>query len=182
MREYFRDVARVWDELRLTPTDYRQVGDQVLVTGRVTARSPARTVAGSTGWVWRLVEGKVVYVRVYGSAEDAVRAVGASRLGPPAGPQQVVHLLLLAHDHVLEAVLHRLGGGLAPRGLDRRLHRLEHLGLASRSSRSSASAGSAVNRISATSVVGSPPIAVIFSTSRVSSSSSASAWSRILSA
>ena len=75
MREYFRDVARVWDELRLTPTDYRQVGDQVLVTGRVTARSPARTVAGSTGWVWRLVEGKVVYIRVYASAEDAVRAV-----------------------------------------------------------------------------------------------------------
>ena len=75
MREYVRDVARVWDELRLTPTDYRQVGDQVLVTGRVTARSPARTVAGSTGWVWRLVEGKVVYIRVYASAEDAVRAV-----------------------------------------------------------------------------------------------------------
>ena len=75
MREYFRDVARVWDELRLTPTDYRQVGDQVLVTGRVTARSPARTVAGSTGWVWRLVDGKVVYIRVYASAEDAVRAV-----------------------------------------------------------------------------------------------------------
>ena len=75
IREYFRDVARVWDELRLTPTDYRQVGDQVLVTGRVTARSPARTVAGSTGWVWRLVDGEVVYIRVYGSAEDAVRAV-----------------------------------------------------------------------------------------------------------
>ena len=75
MREYLRDVARVWDELRLTPTDYRQVGDQVLVTGRVTARSPARTVAGSTGWVWRVVDGKVVYIRVYGSAEDAVRAV-----------------------------------------------------------------------------------------------------------
>jgi ketosteroid isomerase-like protein len=76
MREYFRDVARVWDELRLMPDDFRQVGDQVLVTGRVMARSPARTVAGSTGWVWRLVEGKVVYVRVYASAEDAEGAVG----------------------------------------------------------------------------------------------------------
>jgi uncharacterized protein len=74
MREYFRDVARVWDELRLTPTDYRQVGDQVLVTGRVLARSPSRTVAGSTGWIWRLVDGKVTYIRVYASAEDAVRA------------------------------------------------------------------------------------------------------------
>ena len=74
MREYFRDVARVWDELRLTPTDFRQAGDQVLVTGRVLARSPARTVAGSTGWIWRIVDGKVVYIRVYASAEDAVQA------------------------------------------------------------------------------------------------------------
>jgi ketosteroid isomerase-like protein len=77
MREYLRDVARGWDELRLMPAHYRQVGDQVLVMGRVMARSPARTVAGSTGWVWRLVEGKVVYVRVYASAEDAVQAVDA---------------------------------------------------------------------------------------------------------
>jgi ketosteroid isomerase-like protein len=76
LRQYFRDVARVWDELRLTPTDYRHVGEEILVTGRVSARSPSRTVVGSTGWVWRLRERKVVYVRVYASAEDAVRAVG----------------------------------------------------------------------------------------------------------
>jgi ketosteroid isomerase-like protein len=86
MREYFRDVARVWDELRLTPTDFREVAGQVLVTGRVMARSPARTVAGSTGWVWRLVEGKVVYARVYGSADDAMRASRASPRRAAGGP------------------------------------------------------------------------------------------------
>ena len=75
IREYFRDVDQVWDELRLTPTDYRRVGDQVLVTGRVSARSPARVVVGSTGWVWRTRDGKVVYGRAYASAEDAIRAV-----------------------------------------------------------------------------------------------------------
>jgi hypothetical protein len=48
----------------------------------------------------------------------------------PAGPQQVVHLLLLAHDHVLEAVLDRLGGSLAAGRLDRGLEYLERLGLA----------------------------------------------------
>jgi ketosteroid isomerase-like protein len=79
IRQYFRDVAEVWDELHLTPTDYRMVGDEVLVTGRVSARSPARLVTGSTGWVWRVSAGKVVRGRAYASAEDAIAAVGASR-------------------------------------------------------------------------------------------------------
>jgi ketosteroid isomerase-like protein len=78
IRQYFRDVAEVWDELRLTPTDYRVVGDQVLVTGRVSARSPARVVSGSTGWVWRVRGGRVVQGHVYASAEDAIAAVGGS--------------------------------------------------------------------------------------------------------
>jgi ketosteroid isomerase-like protein len=75
IRQYFRDLEEVWDELRLTPTDYRVVGDQVLVTGRVSARSPARVVSGSTGWVWRVRDGKVVRGRAYASAEDAIASV-----------------------------------------------------------------------------------------------------------
>jgi ketosteroid isomerase-like protein len=81
IRQYLRDVAEVWDELRLTPTDYRMVGEQVLVTGRVSARSPARVVSGSTGLVWRVRAGKVAWGRVYASAEDAVAAVGLNRSG-----------------------------------------------------------------------------------------------------
>jgi ketosteroid isomerase-like protein len=75
MRQYFRDVASVWEELKLTPREFRAVGDYVLVTGRVSARSRSRTVTGSTGWVWRVRDGKVVYVRVYASAADATAAV-----------------------------------------------------------------------------------------------------------
>jgi uncharacterized protein len=75
LREYFRDVAEVWDELVLKPREFRQVGDSVLVTGRVSARSPARVVSGSTGWVWRVRDGRVVYGHVYQSAADAVAAV-----------------------------------------------------------------------------------------------------------
>jgi ketosteroid isomerase-like protein len=78
IRQYFRDVATVWDDIRLTPTDFRQVGDTVLVTGKVSARSPARLVAGSTGWVWRMRAGKVVYGRVYPSAADAIAALEAA--------------------------------------------------------------------------------------------------------
>jgi ketosteroid isomerase-like protein len=74
IRRYFRDVAEVWDELRVVPDEYRADGDSILVTGRVTARSPARIVAGTTGWIWRLRDGLVTYARVYPSAADAMAA------------------------------------------------------------------------------------------------------------
>jgi ketosteroid isomerase-like protein len=74
IREYFRDVATLWDELRIVPGEFRQDGDTILVTGRVSARSPARIVAGSTGWIWRVVDGLVTYARVYPSAADAMAA------------------------------------------------------------------------------------------------------------
>jgi ketosteroid isomerase-like protein len=77
LREYFRDVAGVWEELRLTPREFREQGGLILVTGKVSARSRSRTVSGSTGWVWRVRDGKVVYVRVYASAADAIAALEA---------------------------------------------------------------------------------------------------------
>jgi ketosteroid isomerase-like protein len=75
LRQYFRDVAAVWEELRLTPREFRASGDRILVTGRVSARSQSRTVTGSTGWIWRVRDGKVTYVRVYASAADALAAL-----------------------------------------------------------------------------------------------------------
>jgi ketosteroid isomerase-like protein len=75
LRAYFRDVAAVWEELRLTPREFRAEGDLILVTGKVSARSRSRTVTGSTGWLWRVRDGRVVYVRVYASAADAIAAL-----------------------------------------------------------------------------------------------------------
>ena len=75
MRQYFRDVASVWEELRLTPREFRVSGDRILVTGKVSARSKSRTVTGSTGWIWRVRDGKVTYVQVYASAADALAAL-----------------------------------------------------------------------------------------------------------
>lgn len=72
LRRYFRDVAQVWEELTLTPTEFRPVGEIVLVTGRVNARSPARVISGSAGWIWRVRDGLAVYCRVYPSAAAAV--------------------------------------------------------------------------------------------------------------
>ncbi len=80
MRQYFRDVASVWEELQLTPREFRAEGDLILVTGKVSARSRSRTVSGSTGWIWRVRDGKVVYVRVYASAADAIAALEGGEL------------------------------------------------------------------------------------------------------
>jgi ketosteroid isomerase-like protein len=77
LRAYFRDVAAVWEELRLTPREFREAGDLILVTGKVSARSRSRTVTGSTGWLWRVRDGRVVCVRVYASAADAIAALDA---------------------------------------------------------------------------------------------------------
>ena len=78
IRAYFRDVAAVWEDLRLTPTEFRQLGETILVTGRVSARSPARLIAGSSGSIWRVREGKIVYGRVYASAAEAIAALETS--------------------------------------------------------------------------------------------------------
>jgi ketosteroid isomerase-like protein len=81
MCQYFRDVAAVWEELRLTPREFRRVGDVILVTGKVTARSRGRTVTGSTGWIWRVRDGRVVYGKVFASAADASAALEAGEEG-----------------------------------------------------------------------------------------------------
>ncbi len=75
MRQYFRDVAAVWEELVLTPREFRTAGDLILVTGKASARSRSRTVSGSTGWIWRVRDGKVAYIRVYPSAAEAIAAL-----------------------------------------------------------------------------------------------------------
>ena len=82
IREYFTDVARVWEDLRLTPQEFRPLHDFVLVTGRVSARSPSRTIVGSTGWIWHVRDGRIVAGRVFESAAEAIRAAE----GAPAEP------------------------------------------------------------------------------------------------
>jgi ketosteroid isomerase-like protein len=78
VRQYFRDVSAAWEELHLTPREFRAVGDWVLVTGKVSARSRGRTVTGSTGWIWRVEDGKVAEVKVFASAADATAALDDS--------------------------------------------------------------------------------------------------------
>jgi ketosteroid isomerase-like protein len=77
VRAYFADVERLWEELRVTPTEYRAEGDTVLVLGQIHVRGAVGYLADSpAGWLWRLADGKVVHGHVYTNPDDAVRDAG----------------------------------------------------------------------------------------------------------
>ena len=59
----------------------------ILVTGRVSARSRSRTVTGSTGWIWRVRDGKVDLRARVRSAADAIAALEEGEGGPSDRPQ-----------------------------------------------------------------------------------------------
>jgi ketosteroid isomerase-like protein len=76
MELYFADVEAIWEEIRLTPVDFEEVGDVILVTGRVWARGSGRVVDSSTGWLFRVRDGQLVWAEVFESAAEAAAAAG----------------------------------------------------------------------------------------------------------
>lgn len=72
MRQYLADVAATWEELRPLPSQFDVRGDCVVVTGRIYARRGGQVVDSSAGWRWRVRDGKLVYGRIYRSAEEAL--------------------------------------------------------------------------------------------------------------
>jgi ketosteroid isomerase-like protein len=71
---YLDDVARVWPKLRLFPDELRDLGDTVVVLGRVVAHGGGMILDRPTGWVFRMRDGKIVRMRVYASHAEAVDA------------------------------------------------------------------------------------------------------------
>jgi ketosteroid isomerase-like protein len=76
IRSYLEDVGRVWDELRVYPSEYRDMGETVVALGRIHGRGGGMIIDRPTGWVWRCLNGKIVFGRVYASQEEALRAAG----------------------------------------------------------------------------------------------------------
>jgi ketosteroid isomerase-like protein len=75
---YLEDVALVWSELRVHPSDFRDLGDSVVALGRIRARGEGMIIDRPTGWLWRVRDGKIVWGRVYPSQEEALEAAGLS--------------------------------------------------------------------------------------------------------
>jgi ketosteroid isomerase-like protein len=77
MRKYYDDVASVWIELDVTPSEIREVGDAVLVLGRVYGRAGGGYIQDSPAqWVMRFRDGLVSWIRVFTNRGAALAEVG----------------------------------------------------------------------------------------------------------
>jgi ketosteroid isomerase-like protein len=66
MRQYFADVEKVWRTLEVVPHDFRDLGDRVLVFGRVYARGEGGYISDSpTQWLWKVSGGRIAWGRVF---------------------------------------------------------------------------------------------------------------------
>jgi len=80
MRAYMADVARVWQELRPSPDEFREgEGGIVVATGRVYAWGAGRVIDSPAGWLFRLHDGQIVYGRIFETTSGALEPAGMAR-------------------------------------------------------------------------------------------------------
>jgi ketosteroid isomerase-like protein len=78
LREYLADVAEVWEELRITPSELECRGDMLLVRGRVHARSREQGIRDlPVAWIWQLDEERFVRGEVFPDPEQAAARFAA---------------------------------------------------------------------------------------------------------
>ena len=98
LARYLDDVGRIWTRLEVVPEKFREVGNHVVVLGRVHAEArDGLEVDSPTAWVWELRHGKVCWGCVYADpgetfmglnvrSDDAVSATGRPHQPTPPLP------------------------------------------------------------------------------------------------
>jgi ketosteroid isomerase-like protein len=77
LRRYFEDAAKVWRKLEIIPHEFRDLGHQVIVFGRVYARGEGGYISDSpAAWLWRIEGDLIAYGRVFTSRAEAFEAAG----------------------------------------------------------------------------------------------------------
>jgi ketosteroid isomerase-like protein len=78
IRQFFSDVAQSWESFRFEATDFRDLGDRVLVLGDVRARGRVSGVEVDDRWGWivELREGRAASLRGFLDQGEALEAVG----------------------------------------------------------------------------------------------------------
>jgi ketosteroid isomerase-like protein len=85
LRAYLVDVAEVWEELRINPSELERRGDTLLVRGRVYARSREQGIRDlPVAWIWQVSGDRFVRGEVFPDPEQA-----AVRFAAVADPQRV---------------------------------------------------------------------------------------------
>ncbi len=64
VRQYFADVERLWEDLRIHAEDVRSVAGSVVVFGHVEGRIDGDAVQRRAIWVWEVRDGKATSMRV----------------------------------------------------------------------------------------------------------------------
>jgi ketosteroid isomerase-like protein len=84
VRDYFDEVAQVWEEMRPYAHTTQPVGDHVVVMGGCAVRGIGSGLASDDrmAWVITLQNGKIVRHRAFGTPEEAIEAVGLSEPAP----------------------------------------------------------------------------------------------------
>jgi ketosteroid isomerase-like protein len=79
-RRWFADTQETFDELRTDPSEFRDLGDRVLMFGQIHARGRESGVEldSPTGWVSTLRDGKIVKAEGFMSWAEALHAAGLS--------------------------------------------------------------------------------------------------------
>lgn len=70
---YLADVAEIWEELQITPSQVERRGDSLLVRGRAYARSRELGIRDvPVAWIWGVRDGRFVRGEVFPDPEEAV--------------------------------------------------------------------------------------------------------------
>ena len=76
IQRYFLDADQLWSRLEIYPERFREVGNHVVVMGRV--RASARDgleLDTPAAWVWRVEHGKIAWGCVYGDRTTMPRSL-----------------------------------------------------------------------------------------------------------
>ncbi len=78
LRDYLADVAEVWEELRISPSELEVRGTTMLVRGRVYARSRELGIRDvPVAWIWEVRGGRFVRGEVFPDPEQALQRFAA---------------------------------------------------------------------------------------------------------
>jgi ketosteroid isomerase-like protein len=78
LRRYLRDLDETWQKFEISVAELRAGGDYVVALGRIYAQHQDLVADDPAGFAFKLRDARVVWAKVYPSADDALASAGLS--------------------------------------------------------------------------------------------------------